>query len=151
MNEKLMGRARWIWCIAFIVGAVCMPNAQRGAEESPRPEKFLGTWSGTWDGAGSGGGFELTLQRVKDALLGTDAPLTGKVAVTGEPEYTATLKALTFDGRKMKARYDFPADEAAEVLLAATFGETKATGTWTLRAKADQAEIASGSWTVTRK
>jgi hypothetical protein len=130
--------------ITFIAGAVSFTSAQRGAEESPKPGQFVGKWSGTWDGAGSGGGFELTLEQVKDA------PLTGKVAVTGEPAYTATLKSVTFDGKKMKASYDFTPDEAAEVLLAASFDGNKATGTWTLRAKAGEAEVASGSWTVTR-
>jgi hypothetical protein len=79
-----------------------------------------------------------------------DGPLTGKVSVTGEPEYQATLKTLAFDGKKMTAKYDFPADESAEVLLAATFDGNKATGTWTLRAKAGESEVASGTWTVTR-
>ena len=104
-----------------------------------------GKWSGTWDGAGSGGGFELALEQLKDA------PLTGKVAVTGEPEYTATLKSVAFEGKKMKATYDFPADPSAEVLLAASFEGNKASGTWTLRVKADGTEVASGNWTVTRK
>jgi hypothetical protein len=142
-----MRRARSISCIAFIfsLAAVCMTSAQRGAEEAPKPEQFAGKWSGTWDGAGSGGGFELLLEPVKDA------PLTGKVTVTGEPAYSAAFKSLKFDGKKMTARYDFPPDEAAEVLLNGSFDGNKCTGTWTLRAKAGEAEVASGSWTVTRK
>jgi hypothetical protein len=142
-----MRKTQWIFCLlcALITGAVPFASAQRGADESPKPEQFAGKWSGTWDGAGSGGGFELNLEQVKDA------PLSGKVAVTGEPEYTVTFKTLAFDGKKMKASYDFPADQAAEVVLAASFEGNKASGTWTLRVKADGAEVASGSWTVTRR
>ena len=51
----------------------------------------------------------------------------------------------------MSAKYDFPADESAEVVLAASFDGNKATGTWSLRAKAGDGEVASGTWTVTRK
>jgi hypothetical protein len=141
-----MRKVQWsVWLVfVFIAGTAAFTTAQGGAEEAPKPEQLTGKWSGTWDGAGSGGGFELTLEQIKDG------PLTGKVAVTGEPEYTAALKTLAFDGRKMKASYDFPADEAAAVLLAAAIEGDKATGTWTLRAKAGEAQVASGSWTVTR-
>ena len=141
-----MRKTQSIWCVLFIViaGAASFTSAQRGAEESSKPEQFAGKWSGTWDGAGSGGGFELTLEQEKDG------PLTGRVAVTGEPEYKATFKALSFDGKKMKAKYDFPPDEGAEVLLTASFDGNKATGTWSLRAKAGDTEVASGTWTVTR-
>lgn len=141
-----MRKTQWISCLfAFLAGAVAFTSAQRGADESPKPDQFAGKWPGTWDGAGSGGGFELTLEQVKDG------PLTGKVAVTGEPEYKVTFKALSFDGKKMSATYDFPADESAEVVLASSFEGNKATGTWSLRAKAGEGEVASGTWTVTRK
>jgi hypothetical protein len=142
-----MRKTAWIWCVLFIViaGAVSATSAQRGAEAPSKPEQFAGTWSGTWDGAGSGGGFELTIEQGKEGAL------TGKVAVTGEPEYKAAFKSLSFDGKKMNAKYDFPADESAEVVLAASFDGNKATGTWSLRAKAGDGEVASGTWTVTRK
>jgi hypothetical protein len=142
-----MRKTEWIWCVLFIViaGAVSSTSAQRGAEAPSKPEPFTGTWSGTWDGAGSGGGFELTIEQGKEGAL------TGKVAVTGEPEYKAAFKALSFDGKKMSAKYDFPADESAEVVLAASFDGNKATGTWSLRAKAGDGEVASGTWTVTRR
>ena len=51
----------------------------------------------------------------------------------------------------MTARYDFTPDEAAEVAAHRTFDGNKATGTWTLRAKGTVTEVASGTWTVTRK
>ncbi len=144
-----------IWCVAFIVGAVSVTAAeyaeradtitQRGAEAPPKPESLVGTWSGTWDGAGSGGGFELTFEQAKDN------PVTGKVSVTGEPAYKAVLKTLSFDGKKMSAKYDFTPDDSAEVTLAATFEGNKATGTWSLAAKGTDNPLASGTWTVTRK
>ena len=105
-------------------------SAQGDAARPAVPEDVLATWSGTWDGGGSGGGFELTLERGKDGAIG------GKVSVTGEPAYEATLKAVSFDGRKMTASYDFTPEPAAEVALTATFESENATGTWSLREKA---------------
>ena len=118
--------------------------AQRGSETPAPSDKLLGTWSGSWDGGGSGGGFELTLERDKNGAI------TGKVSVTGEPTYKATFKSLSFDGMKMSAKYDFPPEDAAEVVLAATFEGDSASGTWSLREKATGNEAASGGWKVTR-
>lgn len=133
-----------IWFWVCIVGAMCSA-AQRGADGASAGEALVGTWTGTWDAAGSGGGFELTFEKHKDG------PVTGRVAVTGEPTYKATFKALAFDGRKMSARYDFPPDEGGEVLLEASFDGNTAKGTWSLREKANGNEVAAGGWTVTRK
>ena len=135
----------WLWCVLFFAGAVCFPVAQRGSETAPKPEQLAGVWSGTWDGAGNGGGFELTLEQPKEG------PMTGKVSVTGEPTYKAAFTSLSFEGKKMSAKYDFPADPSAEVTLAATFDGNKATGTWSLAAKGNENAVASGGWTVTRK
>jgi hypothetical protein len=119
--------------------------AQRGAEGSPG-EQFLGTWSGSWEGGGSGsGGFELTLEKGKDGAV------SGRVSVTGEPTYKAAFKALSFEGKKMSAKYDFPPDEGVEVTLGASFDGNTATGTWFVREKANGNEVASGTWTVSRK
>jgi hypothetical protein len=107
-------------------------------------QDYAGIWSGTWDGQGSGG-FELTLEK------GTDGALGGKVSVTGEPTYKATLKTVKFDGGKMSATYDFPPDERAEVVLAATFDGDTAKGTWTVRAKDGGNEVFSGGWTVNKR
>jgi hypothetical protein len=106
-------------------------------------QDYAGIWSGTWDGAGTGG-FELTLEK------GTDGALGGKVSVTGEPTYKATLKTVKFDGAKMTATYDFPPDERAEVALSATFEGNTGKGTWTVRSKDGGGEVASGGWTVKR-
>jgi len=132
----------WLWLVIF--GAVCSA-AQRGAEGSSSGEQFVGTWTGTWDAGDSGGGFELTVEKGKDGVVG------GRVSVTGEPTYKATLKALSFEGKKMSAKYDFPPDEGGEVLLEASFDGNAAKGTWSLREKANGNEVATGGWSVTRK
>jgi hypothetical protein len=128
----------------FILTAVCAA-AQRDAGPSSVSERLLGTWSGTWDGGGGSGGFELTLERQKDA------PISGQVSVTGDPEYKTTLKTVSFDGRKMTATYDFPQNTEVEIILGATFEEESATGTWLAREKATGNELANGGWKVTRK
>lgn len=134
----------YVWLWLFIFGAMCSA-AQRGDEKSSSGEEFVGTWSGTWDTSGSGGGFELTLEKGKDGAV------SGKVSVTGEPTYKAAFKALSFEGKKMNAKYDFPADAGGEVVIAASFDGNTATGTWSLREKANDNEVATGGWTVTRK
>ena len=129
---------------ALLIGAVCASAAQRGADASPAD--VSGVWTGTWeDGGGSGsGGFELTLEKGKDGALG------GRVSVTGEPTYKATLKTLLIEGKALKATYDFPPDDSLEVVLAATIDGGTAKGTWSARQKGG-GELASGTWTVTRK
>jgi hypothetical protein len=129
----------------FVLSAVCSANAG-SAQAASSGEQFIGTWSGTWQGAGGSGGFELTLEK------GKEAGVAGKVSVTGDPAYKANFKALSFDGKKMTAKYDFPPAEAdAEVLLETTFDGNSAKGTWSLRAKASDSEVVSGTWSVTKK
>ncbi|MEP6915890.1 MAG: hypothetical protein ABJC89_09590 [Acidobacteriota bacterium] len=132
-----------LWLI--IAGAVGSASQQAPAG-APSAETLIGTWTGTWDAAGSnGGGFELTIE--KD----TAGAVAGRVSVTGEPAYQATLSALTFDGRKLSARYDFPPDPSGEILLTATVEGNQAAGTWSLRAKAGGEEAATGGWKLARK
>jgi hypothetical protein len=133
----------WIWVWVVVLGVVC--SAKQGRQ--PTGEQYLGTWSGTWEGAGSSGGFELTLEKDKDK---TDA-IGGRVSVTGEPTYQATLKTVAFDGQKMTASYDFPPEPSVEVRLACTFDGTSATGTWSAFEKASGNEVMSGTWTVKKK
>ena len=134
----------WTFLLVFICGAIC-PAAPQGPAGAATGDQFLGTWTGTWDGAGSSGGFELTLERAKDG------PLSGKVSVSGEPSYQATLAQIAFDGKKMTAKYDFTPQPEAEVVLAAVFEGDSATGTWTLREKAGGTEVISGNWSVKKK
>lgn len=142
--EVLVRRRSWLALCLLFFSVVCVV-AQRAPEGSSNGEEFVGVWSGSWEGSGSSGGFELTLEKNKDG------PLTGKVSVTGEPTYKAAFKALSFDGKKMTAKYDFPPSDLAEVVLTATFDGNTAKGTWSLRAKADGTEAVAGTWTVSKK
>ncbi|MEN3339637.1 MAG: hypothetical protein V7647_3313 [Acidobacteriota bacterium] len=126
--------------LAGLVGVTGVTTAGQDAAGA----QFVGTWSGTWEGADAGGGFELTID-TKDGVTG------GRVSVTGEPTYTATFAALSFDGNKMTARYDFPAAEGAEIVLLGTFEGSRVTGTWSAREKASGTEAVSGTWSATRK
>ena len=135
---------RMLVTLTFVVCAGLVISAQQ-SDAAKAAEQYAGQWTGTWDGAGAGGGFDLTLEKAKEG------PLTGSVSVTGEPSYKATLKSVSFDGAKMTAKYDFTPDDAAEVVLTATFDGNKATGAWSLLEKASGNEVASGGWKVTRK
>jgi hypothetical protein len=128
-------RAIGVWLLFLSV--VCAA-AQSGGEQ------FVGTWSGTWDGPATGG-FEITLSKDQKGAL------TGKVSVSGEPTYEATLKSVSFEGSKMTARYDFTPDPNGEVVLTAAFAANSATGTWSLRDKASGGELATGGWNVKKK
>jgi hypothetical protein len=129
--------------IVMLVGVVSTQARQRGADGTAASD-LLGTWNGTWEGAGSTGGFELTLEK------GKDGSTAGRVSVTGEPAYKATIGTLTFEGKKMTATYDFPPDESMEIVLTVTFDGTSAKGPWSARQKAG-GEIASGTLTLSRK
>ena len=133
-----------VWLFLFLLTGLCFA-AHVDAQGSASGEELAGVWSGSWTGAGGSGGFELTLEKGKDGV-------TGRVSVTGEPTYKAAFKALSFDGKKMNAKYDFPPNEAAaEVWLTATFEGAKAAGTWSLRVKQDGSEVVAGTWSVTKK
>ena len=135
-------RNAWCICLSLLMlGAVCSGAGQGSAAP---PDELLGLWTGSWEGGGAGGGFDLTLEKGKDGKPG------GGVSVTGEPTYKATLKTLSFDGKKLAATYDFPPDERLEVILAATFDGDTAKGTWSAREKGG-GELASGTWTVKKK
>jgi len=133
----------------IVTAAVLAISLSAGAaprqEQAGAADRFAGVWSGSWENPGGGsGGFELTLEREKEK------PMTGKVSVTGEPEYKAVLKSVSFEGAKMTAKYDFTPEPAAEVVLVATFDGDAASGTWSLREKGSDNEVASGTWKVKR-
>lgn len=141
-----MRHGRLLWLFVFVFLGVC-PGVKSEVRQSASGEQYAGIYSGTWDGAGAGN-FELTLEKAKDDGV------TGKVAVTTDGgNYTAELKALSFEGRKMNAKYDFPLDATAgsEVLLVATIEGSIVKGTWSLHPKGQEAEVAKGTWTVTKK
>ena len=105
----------------------------------------VGTWTGTWEGAGGNGGIEIVLEK------GTNGALGGRVSVTGEPTYKATLKTVTVEGQKISWSYDFPPDESIEIRMAATIDGTSIKGNWSARPKGGGDEIVSGTLTAERK
>jgi hypothetical protein len=145
MEEAVRNRSGLVLILIIVIVGVTCAFAQRAGEGSTTGEEFVGVWSGTWEGAGGNGGFELTLEKPKEGAV------TGKVSVTGEPTYKAAFTTLSFDGKKLNAKYDFPPDPQGQVVLAATFDGNNAKGAWSLRAKATDAEVATGTWSVTRK
>ena len=104
-----------------------------------------GTWTGTWEGAGGNGGIEIVFEKGKDGALG------GRVSVTGELTYKATLKTVTVEGQKLSWTYDFPPDESIEVRMAATIDGQSIKGIWSARPKAGGDEVASGTLTAEKK
>jgi len=136
-----MQRAVTLVLSLFLLCVAAVGAQQRGESESSGD--VLGTWSGTWDGAGTGG-FELTLEK------GEDGKLKGRVSLTGEPTYKATLRTVSVDGNKMSAEYDFPPDPQIDVILVITFNGKKADGTWTARQKSGT-DMATGSLNLAKK
>lgn len=51
----------------------------------------------------------------------------------------------------MKARYEFPLDTQADIVVAGTFKGSDAEGTWSLVPKDGDQEFAGGAWKVTKK
>jgi hypothetical protein len=128
-----------------VVAACTIAAAGTSARQMTKADDHVGSWAGTWDGAGSGD-FELTIDKTREGKA------TGRVAVTTEGgNYTADLTAIAFNGTKMTGKYDFPLDAGSEVILAATFEGTAAKGTWSLRPKGQETEVAGGTWTVKKK
>jgi hypothetical protein len=142
-----MRTRRLSWLLLLMCCAVCSGSPSVAGQTS-NAESYAGTWSGTWDSDSAGSGtFDLILEK------GQKGALTGKVAVTtdGGGDYTADLRTLEFDGKKMAAKYDFPLDPSAEIVVAADFEERAANGTWSLRPKGQASELAGGKWVVTKK
>jgi hypothetical protein len=127
-----------------VIAGAALAGAPPSGQGSAAGEEHVGTWTGTFEGSGSGG-IELTLEKDQSGAI------TGKLAVSGEPNYTVALKSLEFDGKKMSAKYDYPPDQSTEVVIAATFDGSAASGTWSARDKASGSEVATGTWTVKKK
>jgi len=133
-------RRTFMVCVLILM----MPFLHASAQQSGAGDDFLGTWTGTWEGGGTGG-FELTLEK------GEGGKIAGRVSVTGEPTYKATLKTVAFDGAKMTATYDFPPDPSIGITLEAKFDGKTANGTWAARQGGAQTDVASGTWTVKKQ
>ena len=137
-------RHRILTLLLLAVSAIAFA-ADIEARQAAAAEQYTGMWTGTYDGSGTGQ-FEMTLDK------GNDGAITGKVNVTTDGgNYSADLKSVSFDGAKMTAKYDFPLDPSAEIMMTATFDGRTAKGTWSLRAKGQTDEIAAGGLSVTKK
>jgi hypothetical protein len=133
--------------LTLLLVVVCGTALATGIEarQSSNGEQYTGMWTGTYDGSGTGQ-FEMTLDKAKDGAM------TGKVNVTTDGgNYSADLKSVSFDGAKMTAKYDFPLDPSAEIVMLATFDGATAKGTWSLHAKGQSDEIAAGGLAFTKK
>ena len=128
--------------LVFLIG---ITGAVHGtARQSSGGGEYAGSWSGTWDGAGEGK-FDIT-------LAGSRGAMTGTVAVTTDNgNYDAALRAIVFTGKKMTAKYDFPLDPSAEIIMTATFDGRTGKGTWSLHPKGQNDELASGGIAVEKK
>jgi hypothetical protein len=120
-----------------LIGAVALAQVDISA--------FVGTWAGSWEGGGTGR-FDLTIEK------GSDGQPSGGVAVgTDQGDYTAKFKQLSFEGQSMKARYEFPLDSQADVVVTGTFNGAAAEGTWSLVPKDGDQVFAGGGWKVAKK
>lgn len=117
------------------------------ADSRRASDSYVGTWTGSWTSSEGGTGeLELTLEKTKDGAPG------GKItAFGGESAHSAVFKTVTIDGNKMQAKYAYPLGEGGEITLDATFDGPAAKGTWMLRPPGGTADVANGTWTVTKK
>jgi hypothetical protein len=129
---------KWLTAATLaLLAAVALAQSDIGA--------FVGTWNGTWEGGGAGR-FDLTIEK------GSDGQPTGGVSVgTDQGDYTAKFKQLSFEGQNMKARYEFPLDAQADIVVTGAFNGAAAEGTWSLVQKDGDQSFAAGTWKVAKK
>jgi hypothetical protein len=129
---------RWVTAATLaLLGALAFAQADISA--------FVGTWNGNWEGGGTGR-FDLTIEK------GSDGQPTGGVSVgTDQGDYTAKFKQLSFEGNNMQARYEFPPDPQADIVVTGTFNGGAAEGAWSLVQKDGDQAFAGGTWKVARK
>jgi len=134
----ISARRRFGW--AFI-GCLCLAAGAFAAKDAG----IVGTWNGTWEGGGAGGRFDLTITQAGEKLG-------GKVDVGQDTgDYSADFTSAAMDGGKFKARYDYPPEPQAEIVLEGAFTGSDATGTWSMVQKGGTDSFAAGTWTVKKK
>jgi hypothetical protein len=140
----VMSHHRTLALLFVVVSTIALAPRVEG-RQAATGEQYAGMWTGTYDGAGSGQ-FEMTLDKGKDGAI------TGKVSVTTDGgNYSADFSSVSFDGPKMTAKYIFPLDPSAEIVMTATFDKAEAKGTWSMRPKGQTDELAGGGIAVTKK
>jgi len=127
-----------------IVGLGQLAQAQ-AKDKDKKADAFVGTWSGSWTG-GSEGTLELTISKGTDGKLGgsiTPSPNSGD-------SFTATLKTVVVEDKKLTATFDAP-DGGAEATLTASLEEGGAKGSYTLKEKSQGSVVETGTWTAKKK
>jgi hypothetical protein len=123
---------------AVILGFAFLTMAVQAAKDVDA----VGSWTGTWEGGGAGGSFKLTFTKTGDAL-------SGNVDVGQDTgDYSAPFTSASLEGGKLKARYDYPPEPQAEIVLEGAFEGATGTGTWTMVQKGGTDAFASGTWSV---
>jgi hypothetical protein len=136
-----MRKYSWVAIAAIFAAALWAGVSSYAADNAVQ---YAGKWTGTWEGAGGAGRFDLTLES------GSDGKLNGGVSVGSDTgDYTAKFSSFSLSDNKLTAKYEYPPEPMAEIVLAATFENGKATGTWVMQAKGAPDQVAaSGTWTV---
>ena len=85
-------------------------------------------------------------------LTKTGDVLSGKVDVGQDTgDYTAVFTAVSLENGKFKARYDYPPEAQAEIVLDGKMDGVDAAGGWTMVQKGGSDAFAAGSWTVKKQ
>ena len=66
-------------------------------------------------------------------------------------DYSATFSTTSLTDGKFMARYDYPPEPQAEIVLDGKIEGAKASDTWTMVQKGGSDAFASGTWTVEKK
>ena len=130
------------WSAALLIATVWVAASveMAGAADS----QPAGAWVGTWQGDADSGRFDMTLAQEGNWSGGVSVGQTSG-------DYTAKFTTVTVTGNKLTAKYDFPPDPQAEIVLSGTVEGNKASGTWTLQPKGQEMAVATGTWTITKK
>jgi hypothetical protein len=145
LGERQMRKRVWMMVAAVLV---CGIGSGAFSQAAGGSEPLLGSWAGRWEGGGgTGGRFDITLQKAADKLA-------GEVSVGQDAgDYVAKFTSVSIDANKLTARYDYPPDGQAEIILNASFEGSTGDGTWAMVEKGQDAANAfvSGTWKVSKK
>jgi hypothetical protein len=115
------------------------------AGQNSAGSKLAGGWAGTWSG-GSAGKFEMTITSAADGKL------SATLIATPETGDGSTFQSKSVDTVDNKVKIKLEDSEGnAEVLLEGTLEGSSLKGTYSVRDKAQGAEVETGNWTATKK
>ncbi|HYN05941.1 MAG TPA: hypothetical protein VES67_00990 [Vicinamibacterales bacterium] len=124
--------------------AFCAAAAAQAPQKATEKD-LIGTWTGKYTG-GTTGAFEMTI------IKGADGKLGGSVSPkpdAGDP-YTTPFNSVQFaDGKATMKCFDPPGE--VEITLEATLEGSTIKGTYVVRARADNSEVDSGTFSGTKK